>query len=78
MSIKSLVRDKQIAAKEEKDLLAKKKNCTPPDNYGDRYVTGLEKQYTNGKGSRCRDLAGWHSNEVTERLRKIYGKKKTN
>ena len=69
-------RDKQIAKIESDEARHKKKNCTPTDNYGDRYVTGLEKLRTQGKGDKNRDVPGWYSDDVTERLDKIYGKKK--
>ena len=68
--------DKRIAKKESDEARNKKKDTTPPDNYGDRYVTGLEKMRTQGKGTRIRDIGGWDSDEVTDRLRKIYGEKK--
>ena len=71
-------RDKQVAKAEESADLRKKRNSTPPDNYGDRYVTGTEKQITQGKGDNYRNIPGWYSDEVSDRLKKIYGKKKTN
>ena len=70
-------RDKQIAKSEESAALRKKRNSTPPDNHGDRYVTGTERQVTQGKGDNYRNIPGWYSDEVSERLKKIYGKKKT-
>ena len=70
-------RDKQIAQSEESAARRKQRNSTPPDNHGDRYVTGTEKQVTQGKGDNYRNIPGWYSDEVSERLKKIYGKKET-
>ena len=69
--------DKSIAKAESEKARHKKKNCTPTDNYGDRYVTRIEKLRTQGKGDKNRDIPGWYSIEVTERLKRIYGKKET-
>ena len=67
--------DKSIAKAESEKARHKKKNCTPTDNYGDRYVTGMEKLRTQGKGDKNRDVPGWYSDEVTKTLEKIFGKK---
>ena len=67
--------DKQHAKKEELADLRKKRSSKPPDNYGDQYVTGREKEITQGKGDNYRNIPGWYSDEVSERLEKIYGKK---
>tara|TARA_Y100000310_G_C19955989_1_gene479047 strand:- start:128 stop:400 length:273 start_codon:yes stop_codon:yes gene_type:complete len=52
----------------------KKKSCKPTDNHGDNYVSGWEGFRSQGKGDRVRDITGWHTAEITERLRRIYGK----
>ena len=69
-------RDKRIAKAESDHKRNKKKNCKPTDNSGDRYVTGLEKMRTQGKGDRYRDIEGWYSDEITERLNKIFNHRK--
>ena len=66
-------REKKIAKAAADAVRQSKKDCTPTDNYGERYVTGTEKLRTQGKGDRCRDPE-WYSDEITARLRKIYGK----
>ena len=76
MKSTSFERDKQISKWESDQARNKKKNCTPTDNYGERYVTGLEKHRTQGKGDKNRDISGWYSDEITKRLEEIYGKKK--
>ena len=68
-------KDKIIAKAEADAKRQKKKSCIPPDNYGERYVTGLEKQVTQGKGMRIRDISGWHSDATTEKLNKIFDKR---
>ena len=68
-------RDKRIAKAESDHKRNKKKNCKPVDNYGDRYVTGYEKLRTQGKGDRYRDIKGWYTDEVTERLNKIFDRR---
>lgn len=74
-------KDKVQSNKEKALELQKKRSAVPPDNYGDQYVDPMAQNLrTQGKGTRVR-LAGWHSDkEVTERLKKIYGKdeEKTN
>ena len=70
-------RDKKLAKAEETAKRNKLKSSRPTDNYGDRYVTGLEKKRSQGKGDKYRNIPGWYSDEVKERLEKIYGKKKT-
>ena len=70
-------RDEQIAFQESESKRTKKKNSSPPDNYGDRYVTGLEKLRTQGKGDKNRIVStDWYSDEITTRLERIYGTKK--
>ena len=67
--------DKQIAKKESDNKRHAKKNSRPHDNYGDQYVTGLERMRTQGKGDKLRDADGaWYSQEVTDRLNKIFKK----
>jgi hypothetical protein len=68
--------DKIVAQAESNRERNKKKDSTPPGNYSDKYVTGYEKYHAAGKGDKNRDIKGWHSDEVTEKLRKIYGKEK--
>ena len=68
-------RDKKIKKLEHQAELRKKRSAVPQDNYGDRYVTGMEKLRTQGKGDDYRDIPGWYSDDVKERLDKIYGKK---
>ena len=56
----------------------KKKNCTPTDNYGERYVDPMNQEgryHEAGKGSKNR-MPGWYSDETTKRLEEIFGKKK--
>ena len=70
--------DKRIAKKESDIERNKKKSGRPTDG---RWVTGLEKMRTQGKGDKNRDLSGWMSEEVTQRLKEIFGdgqKKKAN
>ena len=70
----STKRDQWIAKKESDDVRNKKKSSKP-----ERYNNPLKDTLvTQGKGDNYRDLKGWFSDEITERLRKIYGKKKTN
>ena len=69
--------DKALQKKLDEQERQNKKSCKPTDNYGDRYVTGLEKLRTQGKGSRVRDITGWFSDEITEKLRRIYDKEGT-
>ena len=73
---RSLKLEKQIAKQESDKARNEKKSCIPTDNYGDRYVTVLEKLRTQGKGSKVRDISGWYSEETTLKLEKIFGKKK--
>ena len=56
----------------------KKKSGVPQDKYGDAYVDPARQQYHHeaGKGDKIRDINGWYSDEITERLEKIFGKKK--
>ena len=65
--------DKRIAKIESDAARNKKKNCKP-ERYNNPVADALR---TNGKGDRYRDISGWYSDEITERLRKIFGKKKT-
>ena len=53
----------------------KLKSSIPQDNYGDHYVDPMAQNLrTQGKGSRIIDFTGWLSDEVSQRLRRIYGK----
>ena len=72
MSLSSKL-DKRIAKYESDAERHKKKNCTP-EKYNDPVKDTL---VTQGKGGKYRDIDGWYSDEITERLRKIFGKKKT-
>ena len=67
-------KDKLIAKKESDHKRNTKKNCTPSDNYGERYVTGTEKLRTQGKGDSYRVIEGWYSAEMTERFNQIFKK----
>ena len=70
--------DKRISKKESDIERNKKKSCKPTDQ---RWVDGLEKMRTQGKGDKNRDLRGWMSDEVTQLLKEIFGdgkKKKAN
>ena len=70
-------RDKQIAHKESESKRTKQKNSSPPDRGGEQ-VTGYEKLRTQGKGDKNRIPGGdWYSDDITQRLRKVYGKEKT-
>lgn len=42
-----------------------------------QYVDGSERKVTQGKGDKYRPISGWYSEEITERLNKIFGKKNT-
>jgi hypothetical protein len=65
--------DKQIHKAEEKAKRQAKKSCKPKDS---RVVTGMERLRQAGKGDKYRDIEGWHSQEMTDKLDKIFGKKK--
>ena len=67
-------KDKKIFQAEEASKRRKERNCTPPDNRGDNYVTGQEKLRTQGKGSKYRVIKGWYSDEMTNRFNKIFGR----
>ena len=69
-------RDKVIAKKESDTKRNKKKDCSPTDNYGERYVTGKEKERTQGKGDSYRIIDGWYSDEMTEKFNKIFNRRK--
>ena len=77
MSLSS-TRDKQYADKEASAKRRKQRSCKPPDNYGDNYVTGMEKLRTQGKGSNYRNIPGWYSDEMTERFNKIFNRSQEN
>ena len=64
--------DKVIAKKESDAKRNKLKSGRPTDG---RWVDGLEKMRTQGKGDKNRDLRGWMSQEVTDRLKEIFGGK---
>ena len=49
----------------------KKKDCSPTDNQN---VTGWEKHRSQGKGDKNR-IRGWYNEEISERLKQIFGKK---
>lgn len=55
----------------------KKKDCTPTDNYSDHYVDPVaENSRPNaGKGDKIR-IKGWYSEEITEKMKMIFGKEK--
>ena len=66
-------RDKWIA-KKESDAARNKKKSSKPEQYNNPMKDTIR---TQGKGADYRNLPGWFSDEITERLRKIYGKKET-
>ena len=66
-------RDKWISKREADGARNKKKNCKPAQ-YNDPVKDTFRAA---GKGDRYREISGWYSEEVSERLRKIFGKKKT-
>ena len=68
-------RDEKIAKAEADAKRQKKKSCKPPDNYGDNYVTGMEKLRTQGKGDSYRVLEGWYSDETKKKFDKIFKKR---
>ena len=73
----SSIKDKKIAISESETKRQKKKNSSPPYKGGEQ-VTGYEKLRTQGKGDKNRiPGADWYGDEITERLKNIYGKKKT-
>jgi hypothetical protein len=71
MKMKS--KDEKIAKAEENAKRQAKKSCKPKDS---RYVDGWEKYSEAGKGDKIR-ISDWHSEEMTEKLENIFGKKKT-
>ena len=70
--------DKQIAKQAADIARSKKKSSVPQDNYGDHYVDPVSKSRTQGKGDNYRDIPGWYSDEIKERLEEIFGKKEAN
>ena len=71
--------DESMEAAKAQRARKKKKSGKPQGNSGDKFVTGLEKFSGAGKGDKYRPIEGWHSPEMTEKLRKIFkknGKKK--
>jgi len=68
-------RDKAKAKAESEAKRQQAKSSRPYDNYGDHYVTGLEKMRTQGKGDKYRVLDGWYSDEMTKKFNKIFEKR---
>ena len=68
-------RDKAIDKAQSDRKRHKKKSGRPEDNTGEKYVTGLEGYRSQGKGTKVRDISSWHSEEVTEKLNKIFNRK---
>jgi len=68
-------KDKAIDKAKSEAKRHKKKSGRPTDNTGERYVTGMEGLRTQGKGMRIRDISGWHSPSITEKLNKIFNKR---
>ncbi len=62
--------DKLIHKKEQNAKRQAKKSCKPKDS---RYVDGWE-NYNAGKGDKIR-IPNWNSDEIKDRLEKIFGKK---
>tara|TARA_Y100000593_G_scaffold94649_1_gene194871 strand:+ start:1706 stop:1927 length:222 start_codon:yes stop_codon:yes gene_type:complete len=66
-------RDEQIH-KQEVDAARQQKKNSRPERYNDPFRDTIRLQ---GKGSKNRmATSGWYSDEVSERLRRIYAKKK--
>tara|TARA_Y100000593_G_C4187042_1_gene274915 strand:- start:289 stop:573 length:285 start_codon:yes stop_codon:yes gene_type:complete len=65
-------KDKKRQKLEEAAKRRAKRNCAPTDNTGDRYVTGMEGQVTQGKGSKYRVIEGWYSDEMTKKFNRIF------
>ena len=70
MKISQKLDIKQSVKKEQ--ARQKRKSSAITDGH---QVTGMEKLRTQGKGDKNR-LANWHSQETTDRLNEIFGKKK--
>ena len=66
-------KDKWIA-KKESDAVRNKKKSSKPERYNNPVRDTIR---TQGKGDTYRNLPGWYSDEISERLKKIYGKKET-
>ena len=71
----STKKDKKIAKAESDAKRNKKKNCSPTDNYGERYVDPIKNRRTQGKGDKYRVIEGWYSDEMTEKFNKIFKKR---
>lgn len=68
-------KDKAVAKAEAKAKRQKKKSGKPTEG---PYIdpVGEARTYHNaGKGDKIRDISGWFSDDVTNTLEKIYGKK---
>ena len=68
-------KDKAIDKAQSEAKRQKKKSARPDDNTGERYVTGMEGYRAQGKGMKIRDISGWHSDETTEKLNKIFNRR---
>ena len=68
-------KDKAIDKARSEAKRHKKKSGRPDDNTGERYVTGMEGYRAQGKGMKIRDISGWHSPKITEKLNKIFNKR---
>ena len=68
-------KDKAIAKAESNAERHKKKSGKPTEGPYIDPVGDSRKYHEAGKGSKIRDTDGWYSDDVTETLEKIYGKK---
>ena len=66
-------RDEAVHIQEKETKRQAKKNSAP-ERYNDPFKDQLR---TQGKGSKNRISSGWYADEITERLKKIYGEEKT-
>jgi hypothetical protein len=71
-------RDERIHKAQENKKRHALKSCKPKDS---RVVDGMDKLRQSGKGDKYRPIDGWYSDEMTDKLNRIFGrdgKKKTN
>jgi len=66
--------DEQVHKAKENAKRQAKKSCKPTDS---RVVTGMEGLRQSGKGDKYRNIEGWYSQDMTDKLERIFGKKKT-
>jgi|TARA_R100000084_G_scaffold104525_1_gene61191 hypothetical protein len=68
-------KDKAVAKAEAKAKRQKKKSSRPTDGPYIDPVAEARTYHNAGKGDKIRDMDGWFSDDVTNTLEKIYGKK---